>query len=173
MASTTGMSGRQTPSQDRVVVVQPRVVDEVDEELRVAGVAAARRSPTVPAGWQAPISSRMNSRWPAVLVRAGASALDDEVRHDAMEGEPVVVVVVGASFKKCSTVTGGSARPHPHAERTADFRARPARIAAAWRPFLTRRERPRAPAATACRSTVDQMPPPSRHPRVEIVEQRL
>ena len=30
-------------SEDRVVEIEPRIIDEIDEELRVAGVAAARR----------------------------------------------------------------------------------------------------------------------------------
>ena len=77
---------------DRVLVVQPRVVDEVDEDLGVAGVPAtgrdAQRASTVRA-------SQLVAHERAVadiLVGARTAALDDEVRLDAMERQAVVIV---------------------------------------------------------------------------------
>ena len=79
--------------EDGVLVIEARVVDQVDEDLRVAGVAAARvEMPTAPRTCgQRPTSSRMKRGVADILVRAGAAALDDEVRDDAVEREAVVV----------------------------------------------------------------------------------
>ena len=60
------------PAEHRVLEVQPRVVDEVDEELRVAGVAAAGRQPHGSAACEAAlISSFTNGPSPTYSLAPG------------------------------------------------------------------------------------------------------
>src|SRR2546421_7039834 len=78
-----------------VLVVEARVVDEIDEDLRVTGVVPARRDADRAAHVRPqPDLVAHERRIADVFVRAGAAALDDEVRHDAMERQSVVVALL-------------------------------------------------------------------------------
>ena len=82
--------------EDGVDVIETRIVDEIDEDLRVAGVVAARRD----ADGAAHMRPRADlvaheARVADVLVRAGTAALNHEVRDDAVEREAVVVAGFG------------------------------------------------------------------------------
>src|SRR6185295_16761186 len=73
-------------AEDGVDVVEARVVDQVDEDLRVAGVVSARRD----ADRAADVRPRADlvaheARVADVLVGAGAAALNHEVGNDAVE----------------------------------------------------------------------------------------
>ena len=78
--------------EDGVLVVEPRVVDEIDEDLRVARVVSPRRDADRAAHVR-PQSDFIahEARVADVLVGAGAAPLDHEVRHDPVEREPVIV----------------------------------------------------------------------------------
>src|SRR5207245_7719736 len=67
--------------ENRVLVIEARVVHEVDEDLRVAGVTAARRDADG-ASYVRPQADLVAhlGRMTHVLVRARTPALDDEVR---------------------------------------------------------------------------------------------
>ena len=76
------------------MVVEPRVVHEVEIELRVAGVAAARREPDRPADVRREADLVAGERTvPHVFVRARAASLEHEVGHHAVDGQPVVAVL--------------------------------------------------------------------------------
>src|SRR5207244_3825486 len=76
---------------DGVLVIEPRVVDEIDEDLRVAGVAPARRDADRAAHVRPRSDFVAHERGVAdVLVRAGTPALNDEVRHDPVKRQTVV-----------------------------------------------------------------------------------
>ena len=73
MSSTTSMPSPQTRREDGVFVVEARVVDEVDEDLRVAGVAAAGRDAERCRGVPGrPTSSRMNAQSPQSSFAPGS-----------------------------------------------------------------------------------------------------
>ena len=81
-----------------VDVIEPRRVDEVDEDLRVAGVAAARRD----ADRAAPVRAGRPRRAcrtasPTYSLAPGLPPWIDEVRRDAVEGQAVVVALAGAA----------------------------------------------------------------------------
>ncbi len=75
---------------DGVGEVEPRVVHEVDEDLAVAGVGAARRDSHGAAhvAERRELVAREGGR-AGVLVRGGAPALHHEARLHAMERPPV------------------------------------------------------------------------------------
>ena len=94
--------------EDGVVEVEAGIVDEVDEDLRVAGVGAARRDADRAADVHAADFVPHERAVAAVLVRARAAALDDEVRHDAVEREVVVVAAVDQRRGTCVRASGAS-----------------------------------------------------------------
>ena len=112
---------RDHAGEDGVVEVQPRVVDQVDEELRVRRVPAARRQPDRAAAVPRPDLVAHVFLVPGVLVRAGAAALDDEVRA-RRDGWSVRRSSdrSSASFRKRSTVIGRRRRIHEQRERLPD-----------------------------------------------------
>ena len=77
----------------RVVAVQAGVVDEIDEELRVGGVAASCRQPDRPADIARGDLVAHELFRTGILVRVGASTLEHEVRHDAVDRQTVVELV--------------------------------------------------------------------------------
>ena len=77
---------------DRVVVVEPRLIGQIEEDLPVSGVAAPRGQPERTA--RVTRETQLVAPIPAVariLAGPGTSALDDEERHHSMEREVVVV----------------------------------------------------------------------------------
>src|SRR5437764_4429267 len=78
--------------ENRVLVIETGIVDEIDENLAVAGVAPASGDADRAAHvWPRSDFIAHVGRIAHVLVRAWAAALDDEVRHDTMEAQPVVI----------------------------------------------------------------------------------
>src|SRR5438093_9847476 len=78
--------------EDGVDVIEARVVDKVDENLRVAGVVAACRDADGAAYVRPKAHLVAHVAGVAdVLVGAGAAALDDEVRDDSVERQAVVI----------------------------------------------------------------------------------
>jgi len=73
-------------------VVEPEVVDQVDEDLTVAGVVTAsgdaERAPLV--AKRSNFISHELRRQGVVFIRPRTTALQDEIRNHPMEGEPVV-----------------------------------------------------------------------------------
>ena len=75
-------------------MIQARRIHEVDEDLRVAGIASARRDAEGAATMRQQADLVAHERALAgVFVGAGAAALDDEVRRDAVERQAVVVAL--------------------------------------------------------------------------------
>ena len=76
----------------RVLVIEPGIIDQVDEELRVARIAPARGQADGPARVRPPAHFVVHEAMSAdVLVRAWAAALHDEVGHDPVKREAIVV----------------------------------------------------------------------------------
>ncbi len=93
MPSTTSIP-RVTSAKIEVLVVEAGRVHEVDVDLRVAGVAAARGGPDRAPKLRRP--PRLVAHVAAVadeFVGPRAAALDQEIRDDAVEGEAVVVAL--------------------------------------------------------------------------------
>ena len=90
--STMSMPVAADPREHGVFVVEERIVHEVDEDLRVAGVAAAGGDADACRACASRGRPRRACRAVAgVFVRPGAAALDDDVGHDAVERQAVVV----------------------------------------------------------------------------------
>src|SRR5262249_29196765 len=82
--------------EDRVLMIEARVVDQIDEDLRIARIVAARGDADGAADGRSRADFVPHERRVAdVFVRAGAAALNDEVRHDAVKREAVVVAGFG------------------------------------------------------------------------------
>src|SRR5687768_17334242 len=74
-----------------VVVVEAKVVDQIDEDLRIARVAPAGRDAERAASMRAQAKLVAHeSVMPDVLVRPRTPALDHEIRRDPVEREVVV-----------------------------------------------------------------------------------
>src|SRR5690606_6973443 len=87
--------------------------DEVDVDLRIASVAAARGQAHGAA--PVPVNAQLVARErtvAGVLVGGGAATLHDEVRCDTVEREAVVVTRLGESREACS-VRGREPRLQP------------------------------------------------------------
>src|SRR5215831_4578455 len=78
--------------EDGELVIESRVVDKVNEDLRVTGVASACRDPERPAHVR-PLSELVSHERSIadVFVRARASALNHEVRLNTMKRQAIVV----------------------------------------------------------------------------------
>ena len=131
------------------VVVEARVVEQVDEELRVAGVAAARRQADGPA--RVPTQPELVAHERAVagvLVRSGTAALQDEAGSHAPEAEPVVIPLLARAAAKRAAVAGASS-VNSLISMTPPFRHRhpDARRRRRGRWASARRPRPGSPAA--------------------------
>src|SRR5262252_6340029 len=86
----------QNLSEYGVFMIQTRVVHQVDEELRVAGIAAARGNADSAANVRpAPELVEHEGGVADVLVRAGTAALDHEVRDHSVKRQPIVVAGLG------------------------------------------------------------------------------
>jgi hypothetical protein len=83
---------RRRDAEHRVLKVEAGVVDQVDKQLRVPGVSSARGQSDRPAlvrhGADLVAHIEAIAR---ILIRPRTASLDDEIRHDAMEREAVVI----------------------------------------------------------------------------------
>jgi hypothetical protein len=78
----------QNGREHRVVVIEAQVVGKVDEDPRIAGVAPAVETPTVPCVWTGSRARRASSgRRPRIRWRRDCRP-QDEVGFDPMEREP-------------------------------------------------------------------------------------
>ena len=83
---------RQDVRKNGVLMVEAWVVDQIDKDLRVAGVTAARRNSDCAAHVRPLADFVAHERTVTkVFVRARAASLNDEVRNDAMERQTVVI----------------------------------------------------------------------------------
>src|SRR5688572_14936481 len=69
----------------RVVSIEPPIVHEVDEELRVAGIPPTGRETDGEPAVRVPDLVTHELPVPSIFIRRGAAALHDEVRDDTME----------------------------------------------------------------------------------------
>src|SRR4029453_18145965 len=83
---------RQDVRKNGVLMVEGWVVDQIDKDLRVAGVTAAGRNSDGAAHVRPLTDFVAHERGVTnVFVRARAASLNDEVRNDAMERQTVVI----------------------------------------------------------------------------------
>src|SRR5688572_8592302 len=105
----------------RVVAVEAQVVLEIDEPLRVAGVAATRAHPDGPSHvWRGAELVAQVLCEADVLVVAGASSLNHEVVLHAVPAEAVVVAGPAEGENACSHHRRDvAAQPHDERATTA------------------------------------------------------